>query len=1066
VGATYPRGRDASLDAILAQLVEEGLADEQDNDVLVPWRSVFDALDEARGFGLAEAELDLPPIGRDVVLSVAHDGSLSRSDFGLRLEGFFRHGQRLNVRPHEAGTPWFVESSGSGFLLTRESYALAEMVAAARSRTPAERSQDANRRLLAQVRTAAEQASAELDLYLRRTRVLMPSELLLRLDEAQTPAGRVITVAPGFEGEPDGWLEAFDLRRDVNDVYRVTEGAEYCEIIIEPDVREALTAIKRVPGRRVAGAEAQRLLTNPFAYFGPDISHVFNEENVEHTLSVLRRNTCRFIPQLDADDPAATTLLIEPLEDEAEVTSTLETFAQPEMLGAFCRIVQRALDDETETFEWRRHDLLLEPDTPSHLDALRDVSTRWADQEAASDADERPHDVEATVDLALYSDRVQGIGIETPYAILVIPRPKQLGAWLPDDTAISFVPTGSPNGTPTDLTVEQLQQLPDLIEAATDAGLESVVVPGVAEPIPLQTAVEIVRHAPKGSLEDRDDGAPERTSKAKERGPRPGLLIASNIDDEDYVERRAAQLSPPLGARPRLPGSLRADVALKEHQEVGVAWLQHLIDLGPDSCRGALLADDMGLGKTLQLLAVALAHLERGPSAPILVVAPVTLLENWRAELDRFFKIEEADILSLYGASIRALRAGPDDVDPGLYATRRKLLRRNWLGRARVVLTTYETVRDLEFSLAEVDWSIVICDEAQKIKNPNALVSRAAKKLKADFRIAATGTPVENSLRDIWSIFDFIQPGLLAPLNRFGRDYQRPIEARSDTQRERLDSLRRLLAPQILRRTKHDVARDLPAKELEPTCRELSMSQVQLGLYLQAVSKSRSQEYASERDRALSTLHVLQYLRRVCCDPRPPGDAASADLPIDDYRQKSPKFDWLVGQLEEVKRQNEKAIVFLEARDIQRQLKLYLDRHFDLDITIVNGESSTVVGSDMSRQRLIDRFQAKSGFNLILLSPLAAGVGLNIQAANHVIHYMRHWNPAREDQATDRAYRIGQERVVTVYTPIVRGPGWASFDERLDELLEFKRALADDMYNGTEDVAAADLEDLLLETPS
>ena len=322
-GAIYSRGRNASLDAILVQLVEDDLAQELDHDVLVPWTSVYDALDEDRGFGVTEADLYLPPIGRDVVLSIAHEGSLSRTDFGIRLEGFFRRGARIAVRPHQPGTPWFVEDHGGAFLLTRESRALANLVAAARNRVPSERSQDANRRLLAQVRSIAEQASAELDLYLRRTRVLMPSELLLRLDEAQTPAGRVITVAPAFDGEPDGWLEAFDLRRDVIDVYRVTEGAEYCEIIIEPDVREALAAIKSVPGRRVAGAEAQRLLTNPFAYFGPEVSRVFNEENIEHTLSVLRRNTCRFIPQIDEDAPAATTLLIEPLEDEAEVPSTL-----------------------------------------------------------------------------------------------------------------------------------------------------------------------------------------------------------------------------------------------------------------------------------------------------------------------------------------------------------------------------------------------------------------------------------------------------------------------------------------------------------------------------------------------------------------------------------------------------------------------------------------------------------------------------------------------------------------------------------------------------------------------
>jgi SNF2 family DNA or RNA helicase len=199
-------------------------------------------------------------------------------------------------------------------------------------------------------------------------------------------------------------------------------------------------------------------------------------------------------------------------------------------------------------------------------------------------------------------------------------------------------------------------------------------------------------------------------------------------------------------------------------------------------------------------------------------------------------------------------------------------------------------------------------------------------------------------------------------------------------------------------------------------------------------------------------LNALRFFRHLCVDPSPRGQQATADLPLEQYRAVSPKFDWLIQQLDAIRNLNEKAIIFVEMRDVQRQLKQYLEQRYALKVAMINGETSTALGSPNSRQRLIDVFQDHQGFNVIILSPLAAGVGLNIQQANHVIHYVRHWNPAREDQATDRAYRIGQTRDVTVYTPTVRGPGWMSFEETLDRLLALKRQLAGDMLDGIDDV--------------
>ena len=389
-----------------------------------------------------------------------------------------------------------------------------------------------------------------------------------------------------------------------------------------------------------------------------------------------------------------------------------------------------------------------------------------------------------------------------------------------------------------------------------------------------------------------------------------------------------------------------------------------------------------------------------------------------------------------------------------------KFLHDGWLGDAKVVLTTYETLRDLEFSLASVRWSLMICDEAQKIKNPAAMVTRAAKKQNVAFKIACTGTPVENSLADLWCLFDYVQPGLLGALNEFGSKYRRPIECETDEQKERIEELRGIIDSQVLRRLKADVAKDLPNKVIVESARSLHMSKYQRELYARAIEQYRLRKKPGADSPFANQLGLLHFLRKVCTDPREHGRNFNEE-PLSDARERSPKLDWLLTTLADVKRRNQKAIVFCEFRDMQLMLAHYIEEVFGVRPDIINGDTSASASSADSRQKRLKKFQQVKGFGVIVLSPIAVGFGVNIQAANHVIHFTRTWNPAKEDQATDRAYRIGQTLDVFVYYPVVTADEFTTFDVKLNELLEYKRTLSGDMLNGTGDVRPGDFESVV-----
>ena len=527
------------------------------------------------------------------------------------------------------------------------------------------------------------------------------------------------------------------------------------------------------------------------------------------------------------------------------------------------------------------------------------------------------------------------------------------------------------------------------------------------------------------------------------------LLIYTNESDVEYEEEVGRDLAENAAA---IPDALIPSVQLKDHQRRGLSWLQRNYKMGR---RGCLLADDMGLGKTLQTLLFLAWLIENGylgepgrsseeaPWNPILIVAPVILLENevWTADMRRFFR-GDGDIfrpwLTLHGKALRKYRI---QNTPGSETTiGEPVLDLQALRQHRVVLTNYETVTNYQHSFARMNehWTTVITDEAQEFKTPGTKISHALKSLSPRFRLACTGTPVETTLLDVWNIFDFLQPGkLLGSSASFVKRYVRGGESA-----EGLRDLRQTLkygAPDafVLRRNKADVLKDLPEKqEHRLTC---DLSDAQREWHLELVGRAKS-----KLDHPFALIHQLMRLNQHPAlvphyEPVEPKQALAA----------CPKLVELVKVLERVRGRGEKAIIFARSLDMQQILASVLQAQFGRPVDIVNGATSrhgNSQSSQQTRKAIVSRFRESLGFDVLILSPDVAGLGLTLVEANHVFHYGRWWNPAKELQATDRAYRIGQTRTVHVYYLLAKDPRgqFESFDEKLDALIARRRALAAD----------------------
>ncbi|MGH6802340.1 MAG: DEAD/DEAH box helicase [Methyloceanibacter sp.] len=467
------------------------------------------------------------------------------------------------------------------------------------------------------------------------------------------------------------------------------------------------------------------------------------------------------------------------------------------------------------------------------------------------------------------------------------------------------------------------------------------------------------------------------------------------------------------------------DATLRPYQQHGVAWLRFLTDLG----LGACLADDMGLGKTIQMLALLL-HAQRagkGSAGPSLLVVPASLLGNWRAEAKRFAPM------------LRLVFLHPSETDTAALERIEKAPAER-LASADLAVTTYSMLARQEW-LTRVDWRLVVLDEAQAIKNPGTRQARAVKKLPARARVVLTGTPVENRLGDLWSLFDFLNPGLLGSATVF-KSFVNGLQARPSDQ---YAPLRRLIAPYILRRLKTDrsIIAELPDKV--ETTRYCNLTKTQVRLYEQVVEtmKTTLANVAGMQRRAL-VLQTLMRLKQVCNHPSQlTGDGAYTP-------EESGKFLRVAEICEELAERQQRALIFTQFREIIDPLADHLYAVFGRRGLMLHGGTSV-----SKRKGLVEQFQREDGPPFMILSLKAGGTGLNLTAASHVIHFDRWWNPAVEDQATDRAFRIGQRKNVLVHKFVTSG----SVEEKIDQMIAAKRQLANQLLSGGSEVDLTALKD-------
>lgn len=551
------------------------------------------------------------------------------------------------------------------------------------------------------------------------------------------------------------------------------------------------------------------------------------------------------------------------------------------------------------------------------------------------------------------------------------------------------------------------------------------------------------------------------------RGPgKLFLVVRENFEEVQFTAADLDDAVAPVEARAVTPPQ-RLRTTLKSHQLEGLTWLARAASVGMP---GVLLADDMGLGKTLQAVTFMAwlqdqAEAGQRARAPMLIVAPTGLLGTWREEIGKHLNEPQLGRLVLaFGAGLRELREedrfSAKDIDTG----RAALPAEAW-HEAGVVLTTYETLRDYHFSFARTRFGVVVFDEIQKLKNPTSQMTRAAKTLNAAFTLGMTGTPVENRLQDLWSIMDVVAPGLLGASRDFERRHPADDPGALATLKARLMDGDERRPGWMLRRLKADALDGLPRKHLHPF--RTDMPPVQANAYRDLVARASAASTAGLLGKG-GMLQTLAALRGVSLHPTDPRQAPED---LDAYAADSARLSRALDLLKEIAGKAEKALIFLEDLAMQERLAALIQARFRLPRPPMR-ISGAVPGP--RRQAMVTAFQtAPPGFDVMILSPKAGGVGLTLTAANHVIHLSRWWNPAVEDQATDRVFRIGQKRDVHVHFPMAVHPDpnirETSFDLRLDALIQRKRALTRDLFLPPEpgDQELADLfRDVAGATPS
>ena len=653
------------------------------------------------------------------------------------------------------------------------------------------------------------------------------------------------------------------------------------------------------------------------------------------------------------------------------------------------------------------------------------------------DSVEIPFD-EVFIETEEFSNRITGIDI---WRKQVLPYLKlQPNSWIPETFGLRV-------GEDEFLEVNP-QELPDIqreIDNAIKSGDPIVQVRDTEIPASEQTiqAIKdlsdlqeaIVSHTPGSNSQDDSSAPPEILANKR------FLTVKSNFEDINFglIDKTTiSDISIPVAQ----PTGL--NTSLMDHQLSGYKWLVESY-----SCKypGVLLADDMGLGKTLQTLSF-LVFLKEQNSGPTLIVAPTGLLANWKAEIDRHLQPNLlGKLVYAFGKNLQNYRlysSNANDTKIG----RSSLDIEEWKN-AGAIFTTYETMRDYHISFARIRFSSIVFDEIQKLKNPTSQMSRSAQTLNADFKVGLTGTPIENHLLDIWAIMDVIWPGYLGSSKEFIASYSGDNAQKLNELHSKIFGRSEDRPSSGLRRLKADYLEGLPEKEEHSL--EVDMPPAQAAAYQSVISRAFAMRTAlTPGDGMLRTLHDL---RNTSLHHRDPGSGYGD---MDSYVQESARLKKTIELLDEIRVRQEKVLIFIESLDMQVFMVDFIQQRYKL-LSTPKRIYGQVPG--VKRQEIVNWFQNEcAGFNVLILSPKAGGVGLTLTSANHVIHLSRWWNPAVEDQSTDRVFRIGQTRKVEVYYPMAVHPSTAlrshSFDLKLNALLAQKRQLSSNTLVPPENVSS------------
>lgn len=656
-------------------------------------------------------------------------------------------------------------------------------------------------------------------------------------------------------------------------------------------------------------------------------------------------------------------------------------------------------------------------------ETLGDISGEELDERVSALFQETPE----------YANRAVEIGLWSPPQLDILPR--IWNDWLPETFPLEV------GGVLIQVHRDTVETLRERIDDAIEAGISYVEYEGQTIPATKEVRQELAEVI---GLE-RPDEPPERPAEKDEDRDESGPTVI--MVHENFVEENWNPNIPPRDVHisEKVPETVRTD--LLAHQQEAFKW--H-IEAWKSGHPGILNADDQGLGKTIQTLAF-LAWLQQnmaeGPPEgrrPMLIVAPRGLLSTWRHEHDKHLKgTGLGAYMNVYGSELNKLRKpnmhgrDTDDGQPRLHFEEIGSAIKNGNGHRWWLLTTYETLANFQHSLYTLNFSAVVFDEIQKVKNPKTLSALATRSVKSVFRIGLTGTPMENQVADLWAVMDVIAPGRLRTLEEYldryqGADQESMTELHGRLFKSTKSSDDRCYPPIAQRRLKEERIENLPRKDYR--FYPMSMPNIQKSAYNEALNNLSD----GARGAALSVLH---YIRGVSLHPQSP-DQVTTD--IDTYFSHSARFEATRNILNSIRDRRERVLLFTEDRHMQKRVALWLMSTFGLEsVPIINGETSVT-----KRQKYVEQFQRHlerdEGFDAMILSPRAAGVGLTLTAATHVIHLSRWWNPAVEEQCNDRIYRIGQKYDVTIHMPLAVHPTYRekSFDCVLNNLMNRKKSLA------------------------